>query len=166
MKYKSDKYSESMAVLKTLITLSIPTILEQLLSTLLQYVDTAMVGQLGEQATASISVTTNINWLVNSVPSALATAALAMIARSIGAGNGEMVSRINAVLVKAVIGIGVVLGGICIIMAPFIPGLMGAEQGIHKAASVYFAIISVPLIFRAASSVFGAAIRATQNTKT
>ena len=35
-------------ILHTLITLSIPTILEEVLATLLQYVDTAMVGHLGE----------------------------------------------------------------------------------------------------------------------
>ena len=37
-------------ILKTLVTLSIPTILEEILSTLLQYVDTAMVGHLGEKS--------------------------------------------------------------------------------------------------------------------
>ncbi len=36
--------------LRSLISLSIPTILEEVLSTLLQYVDTAMVGHLGEKA--------------------------------------------------------------------------------------------------------------------
>ena len=38
---------------RSLITLSIPTVLEEVLSTLLQYVDTAMVGHLGEKATAA-----------------------------------------------------------------------------------------------------------------
>ena len=52
-------------ILKTLVTLSIPTILEEILSTLLQYVDTAMVGHLGEKATASVSVTTTVTWLVH-----------------------------------------------------------------------------------------------------
>ena len=47
-------------ILHTLITLSIPTILEEVLATLLQYVDTAMVGHLGEQATAAVSVTTTV----------------------------------------------------------------------------------------------------------
>ena len=55
-------------ILKTLVMLSIPTILEEILSTLLQYVDTAMVGHLGEKATASVSVTTTVTWLVNSIP--------------------------------------------------------------------------------------------------
>ena len=58
-------------LLKTIIFLSLPTIIEQILATLLQYVDTAMVGQLGEQATASVSITTNVTWLVNSVPGAI-----------------------------------------------------------------------------------------------
>ena len=47
-------------ILRTLLFLSIPTIVEEVLATLLQYVDTAMVGQLGEQATASVSITTNV----------------------------------------------------------------------------------------------------------
>ena len=41
-----------------LLVLSIPTIIEEILSTLLQYVDTAMVGRLGEEATAAVSTTT------------------------------------------------------------------------------------------------------------
>ena len=36
-------------LLRTLLALSLPTMVEEVLSTLLQYVDTAMVGQLGEQ---------------------------------------------------------------------------------------------------------------------
>ncbi len=160
------KYSENLTILKTLIGLSIPTILEQLLSTLLQYVDTAMVGQLGEQATASISVTTNITWLVSSIPSALATATLAMIAKAVGAKDRDLVRRISGQLMTAVIVIGAVLSTISIIMAPFIPELMDAEEEIHRPATVYFIIISVPLVFRTASTVFGAAIRAAQNTKT
>ena len=40
-----------------------PAIIEQILATMVSYVDTAMVGQLGEQATAAVSVTTTITWL-------------------------------------------------------------------------------------------------------
>ena len=61
---------------RSLITLSIPTVLEEVLSTLLQYVDTAMVGHLGEKATAAVSTTTTIGWLIHSIPSAIAVAVL------------------------------------------------------------------------------------------
>ena len=70
-------------LLHTLLALSVPTMVEEVLSTLLQYVDTAMVGRLGEQATASVSITTTINWLVGSIAGAIGTAVLAMISRAV-----------------------------------------------------------------------------------
>ena len=70
-------------LLRTLLALSLPTMVEEVLSTLLQYVDTAMVGQLGEQATASVSITTTVNWLVGSMAGAIGTAILAMISRAV-----------------------------------------------------------------------------------
>ena len=69
-------------VLVSLIGLSIPTILEEILSTLLQYVDTAMVGRLGEKATAAVSTTTTIGWLIHSVPGAMAVALLALASKA------------------------------------------------------------------------------------
>ena len=80
-------------LLRTLLLLSFPTIVEEVLSTLLQYVDTAMVGQLGEQATASVSITTNVTWLVNSVAGAAGTAVLVLISRAAGAGDKKQVKK-------------------------------------------------------------------------
>ena len=71
----------------TLVFLSLPTVIEQILSTLLQYVDTAMVGRLGEQATASVSITTNVTWLVNSEPTAIGTAVMGLMSKADGAGD-------------------------------------------------------------------------------
>ena len=158
--------SDKRAVLKLLVALSIPTVLEQILSTLLQYVDTAMVGQLGEQATAAVSVTTTITWLVNSLSSALGVAVLAMIAKAVGSGDKKRAQGIAGQALLAVIVCGVVIGGISIILSPFIPVWMGAEQAVQKPASRYFLIVSLPMVFRASSTILGAAIRATQNTKT
>ena len=72
-------------VLTSLIALSVPTILEEIFSTLLQYVDTAMVGRLGEKATAAVSTTTTIGWLIHSVPGAVAVALLALASKANGA---------------------------------------------------------------------------------
>ena len=51
---------EYRAILRSMIMLAIPTMIEHIMSTLMQYVDTAMVGRLGEKATASVSTTTTI----------------------------------------------------------------------------------------------------------
>lgn len=153
-------------ILRTLIALSIPTLLEEMLRTLLQYVDTAMVGRLGEQATAAVSVTTTITWLVNSISFAASVAVLAMISKAVGSGNEELVRKIaqQALLLTAVFG--VVTGGVSIILSPYIPVWMGAEEAVRRPASVYFTIVSIPMLFRSATIILGAAIRGTKDTKT
>lgn len=165
LKKKKDT-SQWLLILHMLVSLSIPTILEQIFASLLQYVDTAMVGRLGEEATASVSVSTTITWLINSIPGAVGIGVLAMIAKASGAGDKKLVKRIAGQAVFLVSVIGIVVGGICMLLSPFIPIWMGAEEAIRHNASTYFFWISVPMIFRCASIVFGAAIRATKDTKT
>ena len=122
-------------LLSKMVMLAIPTLLEQILSTLLQYVDTAMVGRLGEQATASVSVTTTIGWLVGSIAYALGTAVLALISRAYGANDTRRGSRLANQALLLTLVCGVVLGGISIVLSPFIPGWMGAEKAIRHQAS-------------------------------
>ena len=44
--------------------LAMPAIIEQMMLTLVQYVDTAMVGSLGAQATAAVGLTASTTWLI------------------------------------------------------------------------------------------------------
>ena len=130
------KQADNREILRALIALSIPTVLEEILSTLLQYVDTAMVGRLGEQATAAVSVTTTITWLVNSVSFAASVAVLAMISKAVGSGDEKLIRKISqqALLVTAVFGI--VTGGISILLSPYIPIWMRAEEAVQGPASL------------------------------
>lgn len=160
---KRDGYIKT---LKTLIVLAIPTMIEEVLATLLQYVDTAMVGHLGEQATASVNVTTTVTWLVSSIPSAIGVGILALIAKALGQRDEELIRTLSKQALLLVVIFGIITGGISMLLAPYIPGWMGAEEAIWKDASAYFFIISIPMVFRTAGSVLGAAIRATKDTKT
>ena len=47
--------------------LGAPTILEQALQTIVAYVDTAMVGQIGAIASAAVGLTSTVNWLLNGI---------------------------------------------------------------------------------------------------
>ena len=51
-------------MMRAIFTLAWPTVLEQALSTLVQYADTAQVGVLGAQASAAIGLTTTVMWLL------------------------------------------------------------------------------------------------------
>ena len=50
----------------TVISLAWPTMLEMMLQTAVQYIDTAMVGSLGTAATAAVGSTVTVNWLIGS----------------------------------------------------------------------------------------------------
>lgn len=160
------KHSYSMTLLRTLVTLSIPTIVEEVLATLLQYVDTAMVGQLGEQATASVSITTTVTWLFNSIPGAIGTAVLILISKAAGAGDREQVKKLSQQALFLSVIFGVLLGAVSVGISPFVPAWMGAEPAIQQQASQYYLIVSLPMVFRCASTILGAALRAIQDTRT
>ena len=81
---QSNSITENKAILRSLIVLAVPTVLEEILATLLQYVDTAMVGRLGEEATAAVNVTQSVSWLVYSIPGTVGVAVLSLIARAYG----------------------------------------------------------------------------------
>ena len=154
------------ALFRTLVFLSIPTIVEQVLSTLLQYVDTAMVGQLGEQATAAVSTTTTVTWLVNSIPGAIGTAMMVLISRAAGAGDEDQVRKLSQQALLLAVAAGAVLEVLSIALCPYIPVWMGAEPAIQAEASRYFFIVSLPLVFRSVSTVLGYTLRAVRDTKT
>ena len=59
------------------------------MQTLVQYVDTAMVGVLGAQASAAVGLTGSVTWLVNGVFFAAGIGALAVISRALGARDGR-----------------------------------------------------------------------------
>lgn len=153
-------------ILKPLIFLAIPTIIEEILSTLLQYVDTAMVGHLGEKATAAVSVTTTVTWLVNSIPYAIGIGSIALISQAFGARDKENLQSYSKAVFALSVAAGTVLGIVSVSLSPFIPLWMGAGEDVAQDASAYFFIISVPMMFRTFVIVLGSAIRAVADTRT
>ncbi len=105
-----------------------------------------MVGQLGEQATASVSITTNVTWLVNSVSGAVGTAVLVLISKASGEEDENQIKKLSQQALLLALVSGVVMEIISLLLCPDIPVWMGAEAAIREQASRYFLIISAPLV--------------------
>jgi len=153
-------------MLPMIFTLAWPTMLEQLMQTTVQYMDTAMVGSLGTEATAAIGSTTTINWLIGSTISAISVGFLAFISQSKGAGDMSKTKKASAQAVLAVIVSGLLFTAITLLLSPVIPVWMQVDVNIRAVASQYFFIIYAPMLFRAASIIFGTVLRAVGDTKT
>ena len=153
-------------MIATIFALAWPTMLEQLMQTAVQYIDTAMVGSLGTHATAAVGSTTTVNWLVNSSISAMGVGFLAFIAKSLGAGKKDLARRASAQSVLAVIVSGVFFTVLTLSLSSFVPVWMQVDSEIQSLAARYFFILYSPMLFRAAIIIFGTTLRAAGDTKT
>ena len=149
-----------------IMALALPTILEQLMHTAVQYIDTAMVGVLGTQATAAVGSTSTISWLVGSTTSALGVGFLSYIAKSIGAKKYDDARRASAQAVFVVLTVGTLLTVITLSLSKFVPILMNVDESIRELASKYFFILYLPMLPRTASTIFGMVLRSSGDTKT
>jgi putative MATE family efflux protein len=143
-----------------------PTMLEQLLQTTVQYIDTAMVGALGTTATAAVGSTTTVNWLVMGSVGAMGVGFLAYIAKALGAHDEQGARRASAQAVLAVLGMGLLYTVITLSLSPFIPTWMRVDAPLREISSTYFAILYIPMLPRAATAIFGTVLRAAGDTKT
>lgn len=149
-----------------IVALAWPTMLEQLLQTAVQYIDTAMVGALGTEATAAVGSTTTINWLISSTISAISIGFLAHISKAIGAGNIKTAKKVSMQSVITAIVCGIIFTVITVILSPFVPGLMQVDKLIRPTAFKYFLILYLPMLPRTATIIFGTVFRASGDTKT
>ncbi len=143
-----------------------PTMLEQLMQTAVQYVDTAMVGSLGTSATAAVGSTSTVNWLIGSTVSAIGVGFLAYISQALGRGEEQNARRASAQSVLAALVSGIVFTALAMGLSPFVPVWMRVDAAIRSAASSYFLILYSTMLFRAANIIFGTVLRAAGDTKT
>ena len=149
-----------------IMSLAWPTMLEQLMQTAVQYIDTAMVGSLGTQATAAVGATTTVNWLLSSSISALSIGFLAFIAKSCGAKDSESASKAVAQAVVVTLVVGIVFTAVTLGLSSKVPVWMQVDKNIQQLAGRYFFILYMPMLPRTASIIFGTALRAAGDTRT
>lgn len=148
-----------------ILALAWPTMLEQLMQTAVQYIDTAMVGSLGTQATAAVGATTTVNWLVGSTISAVGVGFLSFIARALGAEDKAAAKRASSQAVLAVFVVGIFVTLVTVGLSGKIPVWMQVDEGIRKLAGDYFLILYLPMLPRTASTIFSTVLRAAGDTK-
>lgn len=163
---KKLQHSHSWAMAGVILSLAWPTMLEQMMHTAVQYIDTAMVGVLGTHATAAVGATSTIGWLVFSTISAVGVGFLAVIAKACGANDKESARQAVSQAVLVTLLVGIIFTAVPLLLSGKIPVWMRVDTSIRKLASTYFFILYLPMLPRTASSVFGTALRAAGDTKT
>jgi putative MATE family efflux protein len=154
------------ALLPVIFALAWPTMLEETMQTAVQYIDTAMVGRLGTDATAAVGSTATVNWLIGTTIYAFGIGFLAYISQALGAGETERAKRASAQSVLMVLLTGTLFTVLTTSLSGYVPAWMQVEQRLRPLASRYFMILYLPMLPRAASVIFGTVLRAAGDTKT
>ena len=163
---KTERARGSLRLLPDVVTLAWPTMLEQLMQTAVQYIDTFMVGSLGTLATAAVGCTTTVNWLIGSAIHALSIGCLAVISQALGAEDRALAKRAAAQSVLTALTVGGVATALTLSLSGVIPVWMQADESIRETAATYFFILYLPTLFRTAQIVFGTVLRAAGDTRT
>ncbi len=148
-------------LMRSVLRLAWPVVVQQVSFSMVQLVDTALVGHLGEDALAGVRLAGQIFWFAQTGMVAVAVGSTAIIARNVGAGQPETASRtlrnaiIMAVLWGALMGLGMWFLG------SWGLGMMGAEEQARHQGAVYLkaAAVGMPLwslIFAGFASLQGA----------
>ena len=148
------------------LTLSIPSILEQLVVTAMEYIDAAMVGHIGAGATAAIGIVSSSTWLLNGILLGLSTAFSIQIAQYLGA---DRQADARGVLRQAMLfnlAAGLAAAGFGVGISGHLPCWLGADASLQADASAYFAIWSAALPLTIAMGMYTAMLRATGDALT
>ncbi|MBQ4527263.1 MAG: MATE family efflux transporter [Clostridia bacterium] len=124
---------------------SIPAILAQFTSVVMQYIDAAMVGSLGAGASAAIGLVSTTTWLMNGLCTAAVTGFSVQIAQLIGAkrdSDARSVFRQAFVLMMC---FGLFMSVIAFSISSHLPAWLGGAKDIRADSSKYFSIFALIL---------------------
>lgn len=133
--------------LNLIVGLSIPSMLAQISTVMMFFIDASMVGNLGAEASASIGLIESTTWLVGSLLSAAATGFSVQVAHFIGANDFVKARQVFRHALICGLAFSVFLSLIGVGIHSHLPYWLGGGADIASASSGYFLIYSLVLPF-------------------
>lgn len=137
----------------------------QLSSMMMQYIDAAMVGHLGADASASVGLVSTSLWLFWGICSAVTMGFSVQVAHSIGASDHARGRRILRQSVTSCLLFSLAVAGIGAAIAFPLPHWLGGETAICHDASIYFLVFVLALPLFTMNYLGGGMLRCSGNMK-
>lgn len=158
----SKKYLEG-PVLRSLIKLSLPIVLANMLQAGYQLVDAFWVGRLGGNAVAAVSISTPVIFLSLALGTGFALAGSILIAQYFGAGKSETVNHIAAQTLLLILVISIFLGFVGYMISPLFLKLLGVTPEVYDSALGFIRVSFIGLVFNFTFFVFQSIMRGIGN---
>ena len=151
--------------LRLIVQLSVPSILAQISATVMFLIDAAMVGHLGEKASAAIGLVETTLWLMGGLASAVNMGFSVQVAHFVGAGDFGAARRVLRQSLVCALLWSVLLSLACIGVHSFLPAWLGGSSEIAADASLYFMLVGVCGIFFQMEALAGSMLKCSGNMK-
>ena len=145
--------------------LSLPAIMAQLSSILMQYIDAAMVGHLGAADSAAVGLVSTSLWLFWGTCSAATMGFSVQVAHRVGAADYSTARAILRQGITASAAFGAIVALIGMAIAFPLPGWLGGTPEVNHKASVYFMVFVAALPVLTLNYLGCAVMRASGNMK-
>jgi putative MATE family efflux protein len=152
--------------LSIILALAIPAMIENVLQTVVGFVDTLFVARLGLNEVTAVGVANAVLAIYIAIFMALGVGTSSLIARSIGAGNLTKAKSVARQSTFLSLFVGAVFGLIALLFSEPLLKVMGAESEVLDLSVTYFKIVAIPSIFISLMFTFGSILRASGDTKT
>lgn len=133
--------------------LSLPAILTQITTIAMQYIDSAMVGALGADASAAIGLVASSTWLFGGVTTAVSAGFSVQVAHRIGAGEDTEARTVVRHGLAAALTLAALLALLGLVICRQLPCWLGGGAEICADASAYFLTFSLMLPFSQLNSL-------------
>ena len=147
------------------VMLSVPAVVAQLSSIVMQYIDAAMVGSLGAEEAAAIGLVSTTTWLFWGLCIASSTGFSVQVAHRIGAGDMQGARNVLRQAVTSTTLFSFALAAIGVAISGVLPEWLGGDVSIHHDASLYFLIFSLFLPALQLNFLAGGMLRCSGNMR-
>ena len=151
--------------LRLIVQLSIPSILAQISATVMFFIDYAMVGHLGEKATAAVGLVETTTWLMGGLGSAVNMGFSVQVAHFIGANDFEAARRVLRQSLVCSLLWSIMLSLMAVAIHVQLPYWLGGSAEIAHDASMYFLIVGLSGIFFQMEGLAGSMLKCSGNMK-
>jgi len=152
---------------RTILAMAIPTIVANLLTTIVLFSNTIFIGWLRDDtALAAVGLSNRFLWIANGLFRAVAIAATAMVAHSLGKKDVETAKRTAAQSLSVGVLVAVVVTAIGIPLSDDLLKLIGAESEVVRQGSLYMRIILATSVLSLPTFVAGGVMRGAGDTRT
>ena len=131
--------------LRLIVDLSVPSMLAQITTVLMFFIDAAMVGHLGAAASASIGLVETTTWLMGSILSAVSLGFSVQVAHFIGANDFTRARQVFRHALVCGVAFSVLMALVGASIHQSLPYWLGGKDDIAPMSSGYFLIFSLTL---------------------